>query len=600
MVGRLRREVRRSTLSARSITAALAGSPRIARAAVPASALALLASLVFAADASGAPTGTITEFPIPTAESGASGIAPGPDGNVWFTEFAADRIARISPTGAVTEFPLPDPESGPNDIVMGPDGNLWFTEYGSGKRKGRGETIGRITPSGAITEFTTREKETGPESITLGPDGNLWFTESQRNRVGRITPGGEVAEFPTKHSPSGITAGPDGNVWFTEPGGSMIGVITPTGTINEYEVPKVGEHLENSEPEDITTGPDGNLWFTDPSRSLIGRITPSGVVTQFPTLTENSDPVGIAAGPDGNVWFTEFGYSGGHTIGRITPAGAVSEFVTPTAGSGPLAIAPGANGQLWFTEEGKNQIGEISAGSPEPAIAPGSITGGGLVGTPQTCDLTWNSWGSLQPSPSLFGFDGYRWFLNGSLVATGQTYTPVITQVSDSLVCTETVTYANPFLVTTGAASPPVTVVAPPPTVTALHESASTWREGRKLAQISRHRKAPPVGTTFSFALNEPATVSFSFTKQIPGSSVDHKCVARTRKNAKHRVCRRTVKVGGLAFAGQIGTNQVVFQGRVSSRTKLAPGRHALVIVATNSIGLASAPVALGFTIKKG
>jgi streptogramin lyase len=584
------------------MTATSAGSPARARAASLPGALALFASLVFTATAWGTPTGTITEFPIASAESGASGIAPGPDGNVWFTEFEADKIARISPAGVVTEFPLPIAEGGPTDIVMGPDGNMWFTEYGSGKRERKGETIGRITPSGAITEFPTREKETGPESITLGPDGNLWFTESQRNRIGRITPSGEVAEFPTKHSPSGITAGPDGNVWFTEPYGNKIGVITPTGTLNEFEVPQVGEPLENSEPEDITTGPDGNLWFTDRSRSQIGRITPSGTITQFPIPTQNSDPVGIAAGPDGNVWFTEFGGGGGRTIGRITPAGAISEFLTPTAGSGPLEIAPGANGQLWFTEQGKNQIGQISVGAPEPAVVPGSIIGGGLVGTPQTCNLTWNSWGSLQPSPSLFGFDGYQWLLNGSAIATGQSYTPTITQVSDSLVCTETATYPNPFLVTASAASPPVTVVAPPPTITAAHESASTWRVGHKLAQISRRRKAkaPPVGTTFSFVLNEPATVTFSFTQQLTGSSVHHKCVARTRKNAKHRGCRRTVTVGRLSFTGQIGTNQVVFQGRVSSRTKLAPGRYAVVILATNSIGLASTPVALGFTVAKG
>jgi hypothetical protein len=174
-------------------------------------------------------------------------------------------------------------------------------------------------------------------------------------------------------------------------------------------------------------------------------------------------------------------------------------------------------------------------------------------------------------------------------------------QLSDSLVCTETVTYPNPFLVTAGAVSEPVTVVAPPPTITAPRQSASVWLDGGKLAQISRKRKRrAPVGTTFSFALNEPSTVSFSFTHQVAGSTVNHKCVARTRKNAKHRSCHRTVTVGRLSFAGQIGTNQVVFQGRVSSRTKLAPGRYALVILATNSIGLTSTPVALGFTILKG
>ena len=51
------------------------------------------------------PTGTVTEFPIPTAQSGAGAITAGLDGNLWFTEFF--QIGRITPTGTFTEFPIP-------------------------------------------------------------------------------------------------------------------------------------------------------------------------------------------------------------------------------------------------------------------------------------------------------------------------------------------------------------------------------------------------------------------------------------------------------------------------------------------------------------
>ena len=40
-------------------------------------------------------TGDITEFPIPTASSGATGIALGPDGALWFTETTAGKIGRV-------------------------------------------------------------------------------------------------------------------------------------------------------------------------------------------------------------------------------------------------------------------------------------------------------------------------------------------------------------------------------------------------------------------------------------------------------------------------------------------------------------------------
>src|SRR5262249_27559025 len=45
-----------------------------------------------------------TEFALPTANSVPQGIARGPDGNLWFTEFTSNRIGRITPAGQVTEF----------------------------------------------------------------------------------------------------------------------------------------------------------------------------------------------------------------------------------------------------------------------------------------------------------------------------------------------------------------------------------------------------------------------------------------------------------------------------------------------------------------
>src|SRR4249919_764973 len=87
----------------------------------------------------------ITEFALPNAGSLPNGIAAGPDGNVWFTEYSGNRIGRITPAGVITEFPVPTPDSQPNGIIAGPDKNLWFTELAGNK-------IARITPSGGITE----------------------------------------------------------------------------------------------------------------------------------------------------------------------------------------------------------------------------------------------------------------------------------------------------------------------------------------------------------------------------------------------------------------------------------------------------------------
>ena len=40
--------------------------------------------------------GEISEICIPTAASGATSIAAGPDGNIWFTETASGKIGRVT------------------------------------------------------------------------------------------------------------------------------------------------------------------------------------------------------------------------------------------------------------------------------------------------------------------------------------------------------------------------------------------------------------------------------------------------------------------------------------------------------------------------
>src|SRR5438876_161520 len=73
-------------------------------------------------------------------------LTSGADGNLWFTEFAANQIGQITPSGVVREFLLPTPSSAPGPLTPGPDGNLWFLELDRA-------TVGRITTAGLMTEF---------------------------------------------------------------------------------------------------------------------------------------------------------------------------------------------------------------------------------------------------------------------------------------------------------------------------------------------------------------------------------------------------------------------------------------------------------------
>ena len=295
--------------------------------------------------ATGASARVFREVPVPSPASVPAAILH--DGfDLWFTELEGNRIGRMNRDlgGVITEYAIPTPNSGPTSIVMKPLGTVrevWFTES-------RGNKIGRLTQNGVLTEYPLPNPGSGPRDI----DGDLWFTEFDGNRIGRITQDGTITEFaiPTPASgPSGIAIGPDGNHWFTEFNANKIGRITPAGVVTEFSIP-----TPDSGPLEIAHV-GGSLWFTESTANKIGRITPEGVITEFALPTPNAGPTGIALGPDLAVWFTE---ARANQLGRITPNGVVTEYRIPTPGSTPLGLSRDRLG-VWFTESATNKIGYL-------------------------------------------------------------------------------------------------------------------------------------------------------------------------------------------------------------------------------------------------
>lgn len=146
-------------------------------------------------------------------------------------------------------------------------------------------------------------------------------------------------------------------------------------------------------------------------------------------------------------------------------------------------------------------------------------------------------------------------------------------------------------------ATPPFAVVAKP-AVSGFGQSASRWRRGKSLPHIAA--SGAPVGTTFGFTLNEPASVSFAFTQRRSGRRVRGRCVAVTPGNAGKARCKRTVKAGSFNLPGHQGLNKAGFQGRLTSAKALKPGTYAVSIVASDAHGLRAVSPSLGFTIVAG
>ena len=162
-------------------------------------------------------------------------------------------------------------------------------------------------------------------------------------------------------------------------------------------------------------------------------------------------------------------------------------------------------------------------------------------------------------------------------------------------------TVARTYALTVAVAPPPPIVNAP--RLSALKQSASRWVAGNKLARLVTATTATarkgrlPIGTTFSFSLDQAASVTFAFRRSVEGRRVAGACVAKSKGNAGKPRCTRTLGSGKLRIPARAGLSRLRFEGRLSSLVKLKPGRYSVAITAANDVGKTSPAQSRRFTI---
>ena len=133
---------------------------------------------------------------VPSDTAGEGGIAVGPDGNMWFTVawnwFPASggnpqAVGEISPTThTIVEFPIPigpglyrsDPEEEPSGIAAGPDGNVWFTDQVSAVSEGV-PSIDVVSPAQAVVSGVIVSRDgTAHLRLTAAAQGRIDVIET--------------------------------------------------------------------------------------------------------------------------------------------------------------------------------------------------------------------------------------------------------------------------------------------------------------------------------------------------------------------------------------------------------------------------------------
>lgn len=226
--------------------------------------------------------GVLTEYPV----SSVVNIAKGPGNTIWFTT-GGKYVGRMTAAGNVSVVSDSQRFRGTYGIARGPDGAMWVTNY-------LGSSIARIDATDAVTTFAAPCVRY-PTGITAGRDGALWFTDDSGS-IGRITTSGQITCFgDAAHvgHPDALVAGGDGALWAVDRGGSVVR-MTRTGAITRYRTAAMRY------PDAVAAGPGGTVWFTDYVASAVGRITSTGQPTKparpraLPRVTFISDSVGAS------------------------------------------------------------------------------------------------------------------------------------------------------------------------------------------------------------------------------------------------------------------------------------------------------------------
>jgi PKD domain len=543
--------------------------------------------------------------------------------------------ASVRPAGGTWDTPvqLSDPEAGAQaprvaidahgDAVAVWDRVLGATAQVESSTKPAG---GSWQPEVSLSDATS---SAGSPDVAVAPNGAasvVWVNDDGPGVVTQAT-----------SRPAGATTwGPP--VDLSNPGSGGIGQVTTTP---QGEVIAVWPSGADSAVQGAVRSPAG-VWGSPTDISASGEavedvaigVDPAGTVTAVWDRSDTSDTIVQAATrPAGGAWqaVDDLSAAGENATAPQVAADGLGGWVAvwqrsngantivqaarrPVGGSwqAPVDLSPaGENAEapavaadaegdataIWDRSDGSDTIVQAAGLDGAGPLLDGlSIPASATAGVRAAFSVSpLDAWSAVQSTTWSFG-DG----TNASGPAPTHTYRragsyPVTVSATDLLgnvsSTTATITVA-PAPTERGTTTPP-----PAPTLSRVSETHRTWREGTRTATIARPRI--PVGTTFSFTVNEPVHVRLTFTQAMPGRRASGRCQAMTPRNRHGRPCRRTVTRGALTVTVKPGAHRLRFQGRIAGR-KLPLGHYTADVVATNTTTHNhSASRTLGFTIAR-
>jgi hypothetical protein len=276
---------------------------------------------------------------------------------------------------------------------------------------------------------------------------------------------------------------------------------------------------------------------------------------------------GVKLGLPGNAVADSKVVNGGLSCTSLSDCTAVARYSTVSTDEGAIFATSKASPRLAVSAPASGTVGKAIAG----AAVGGTLTAGAApIGT-----IQFRVFGP-QPSPPSSCLTGGKTVGATTSVSGNHAYHPAA-----GFTPTAAGTYwwyaaysgdrGDNAAASVCGASMAKTVVNPVPVLSSFAQTHARWREGTALPKIAA-ASSTPVGTVFSFTLNQAATVKLVFSQ-----------------GGKPK--------GTLSLPAASGANKITFQGRLSTKHRLATGQFTVTITATNASQATSVPKKLSFTI---
>jgi streptogramin lyase len=267
----------------------------------------------------------------PHGHHGIMGVLVAPDDTIWFAEQAANYLGHYDPaTRHYQLYPLPwltvpDPgqpkqiqslPSAPNELALDGHGEIWFTEFNA-------DRLGRLDPrTGHIWQYALSAQASVqtlyPYGVTIDRQGMVWFSEAGTNQLGRLDPSTGAHRVFTTPDPHTllmeVASDVRGAIWVTSfTPGLLLRFRPGSGTFTSYLAPVDGR--ESSAFYGLLVTPAGDVWVTNLAQNILARLDVAAQrFLSYHMPKPGSQPLGLVMDGSHALWFT-----GVNAVGVLHP-----------------------------------------------------------------------------------------------------------------------------------------------------------------------------------------------------------------------------------------------------------------------------------------